>query len=150
MKKWGAGGLKKFSHSEMVAARGSRCRPVMKQGLTTMPFLIIPTSQKIDFCADASMINQVINWFGMKKQDGKAEDDRKINVRIKVSFPLLTQMHLIWYMTNGMLFPVRIAKIQRRERVCSFLNMRGWRYVKHGLRKMTADAQCMKKPEKSL
>ena len=56
-----------------------------KELSTAMPYMYTDSPEQIVFLADAAIIDQIVDWFGMEAGIMKTEDDSKVKVSIKAS-----------------------------------------------------------------
>ena len=52
---------------------------------STMPYMYTDKQERVDFLADAVIIDQIVDWFGTDVRIMKTEDENKVKVSIKVS-----------------------------------------------------------------
>lgn len=52
---------------------------------SNMPYMYTDQQERIDFFADAAIIDQIVDWFGTNARIMKTDDERKVNVSVKAS-----------------------------------------------------------------
>ncbi len=56
-----------------------------KELASNMPYMYTDRQERIDFIADAAIIDQIVDWFGSGARIIKIEDESKVKVSIKAS-----------------------------------------------------------------
>ena len=57
-----------------------------KQIVSTMPYMYTDTPERVEFIADASIVDQIVDWFGTEiRMETLAEDEKKVTVSLIVS-----------------------------------------------------------------